>query len=172
MTQINEDPNLRFKFSKSDCSSIVGISIQAISKWGLPEERVGKKILLDIREVVRHKIEILQKDDDAESLTRERTRLARAQADKVELENQIKRGDSVPSSVILTVWIQLIANFKSKLISLPDKLAVILADRSAPEIKTDLKKEINEVLEELRDLTIDDYITVQQESDEESEIEQ
>ena len=159
----------RYRFNRQEIADIVGVSPSTLDKWEIPNQKIKRIVYYDIRDAVRYQKNLLQTDDDAESLTREKVRLTRAQAEKTELENDVKKGTMIPSSVVLNVWSDIMLNFKSKLFSIPEKLAPILVGLTAAENRAELQTEMTNLTLELRELSIDDYIqrNVEQEEVEE-----
>lgn len=62
---------------------------------------------------------------------RERARLTKEQADKTELENGLLRAEIVRTELIEEHWSAMCANFRARLVALPNKLATLVADIAA-----------------------------------------
>lgn len=85
-----------------------------------------------------------------ESFATQRERLAAAQAEKVEAENRIRRGELVEIEQLGAEWDDLVLSARAKLLSLPTKVAPQLIGRTDPNaIRAILKTEINAALAEL-----------------------
>jgi phage terminase Nu1 subunit (DNA packaging protein) len=85
----------------------------------------------------------------SEGLEAARTRLATAQAERVELELAEQRGEVHRASAVMRVWADNVINTKTRLLALPSKLAPELQGKTLQEIQARLKEEINEALNEL-----------------------
>ena len=59
---------------------------------------------------------------DGESLTEERTRLVRAQADREELDLEIARGNNLPVDIIKTFWQSVIGSVRSRMLAIASTL--------------------------------------------------
>jgi phage terminase Nu1 subunit (DNA packaging protein) len=87
---------------------------------------------------------------DAPELTAERARLARAQADKAEMEVAALEGKLVPAESVEKVWTALTTSFRSRMVAMPGKLAHQLAAIQNPaEAEAFIRKSIYEALDEL-----------------------
>ena len=88
--------------------------------------------------------------DKATILMSERGRLAKAQADKTELEVAQLRGELIPREIVVATWQAFSANARAKLLSLPTKAAhAAITATELHEIEEVLKKQVYEALEEL-----------------------
>ena len=102
-------------------------------------------------------------------LIAERTRLAKEQGDKLAIENAIKRGELVYASNVISVWSEHISNARSKLLSLPTKVAPQLVNQpNANVIAARLREDIDAVLYELAE-TDDGYTSDLEASEEDME---
>lgn len=92
------------------------------------------------------------------TLEQEKTRLTKAQADKVEYEYQILEGKYLSSEIVFDAWSVVCSNVKSKVLSLPTKASKkILGFDNLEEIEDILTKEVYEILNELKDYKKEDY---------------
>ena len=83
------------------------------------------------------------------SLTDERTRLTKCQADLAEIELQKARGEMIPSKRAMAAWGGVVQNVRQKLLVIPSRLAPVLAGiKSIPQMKEKLEEAIYEVLNE------------------------
>ena len=88
--------------------------------------------------------------EDGERHPTQRERLAAAQAEKVESENRVRRGELVEVEQVGVEWDDLVLNARAKLLSLPTKIAPQLVGRTDPNaIRSILRSEINAALIEL-----------------------
>lgn len=88
-------------------------------------------------------------DDDEPDLEAERVRLTSAQASIAELKLSVERGDVVLIDGVQASWIKRISNCRSKLLSLPNRLAPLLVSCSAERVAASIAEHINEALTEL-----------------------
>jgi len=88
--------------------------------------------------------------EDGERHPTQRERLAAAQAEKVEVENRVRRNELVEIEQVGAQWDDLILAAKAKFTVMPSKLAPQLVGRTDPnDIRLILKSEINAALIEL-----------------------
>lgn len=142
----------KFHFSRKDTSDIMGISSIALGQWKVGWDfKKGNATFYDIREVVKHR---LARDEGSpqNTLTSERTRLARAQADNQELDLKVKRGELVPVSVIGEHWQTMTMAMRSKLLAMPAKIAIAAIDASTiKDIEDTVTELLYQALEEIND---------------------
>lgn len=80
----------------------------------------------------------------------ERARLTSEQADKVAMENEVRRGKLVDSEHVAVLWANILTNVKTKLLGIPTKTAPRLVGcKSIPVARDILNRQITEVLNEL-----------------------
>lgn len=80
----------------------------------------------------------------------QRERLAAAQAEKVETENALRRGELADMAAVSAVWTEHIMNARVKLLSLPSKLGPQLLNCDDPVlISSRIKAEVYAALNEL-----------------------
>jgi hypothetical protein len=84
-----------------------------------------------------------------EGLEAEQTRLTKAKADLAELDLAAQRGEVHRAAAVMRVWADNVMNAKTRLLSIPTKLAPELVGKDMQGIQTKLKMEINEALHEL-----------------------
>lgn len=108
-------------------------------------------------------------NSDTPDLIAERTRLAKEQGDKLAIENSIKRGELVYVSDVVGAWSEHISNARSKLLSLPSKVAPQLVNQpNANVIAAKLREDIDTVLYELAE-GHDEYLASVESSGEDME---
>lgn len=84
------------------------------------------------------------------SLTDERTRLAKEQADRAERENLLARGDLVPVGIVAGIFEKVFSALRAKIVSIPGKIAPqIVGLNNVAEVKGLLESVHNEALAEL-----------------------
>lgn len=82
----------------------------------------------------------------------QRERLAAAQAEKVETENKVRRGELVDAKAMVDLWKDICLSVRAKLISMPSKLGPQLVNISEPAvIASRIRTEVYTALDELAD---------------------
>jgi phage terminase Nu1 subunit (DNA packaging protein) len=80
----------------------------------------------------------------------QRERLAAAQAEKVEAENRIRRGELVDAHETIAEWQNVLSAMRARLLSMPSKLGPQLVSRDDPaKIAAMIKTEVYQALDEL-----------------------
>lgn len=87
----------------------------------------------------------------------ERARKAKAEADRIEFDLEIKQGKYVETELVEHVLTGIISNCRAKLLALPRKLAPTVSTAQSPnEVEEILTDGINEALDELVKPVFDD----------------
>lgn len=87
---------------------------------------------------------------EVEAYNDQRQRLAAAQAEKIERENAIRRGEVVDVLEVEKEWAAFTVACRSRLLGLPAKLGPRLATITDPaKVADEIRKEIREALDEL-----------------------
>jgi phage terminase Nu1 subunit (DNA packaging protein) len=132
-------------------ASIFDVTEKTVRSWiraGLPTIKPGGKgkgngALLDLAEVV---VWYLAEN----ALDVAKTRLATAQAEKHEMENDLRRGELADVVAVKKSWGDMVLAFRAKMLSLPMKLSPRLTNVADPSvISTHLRREIGAALTEL-----------------------
>ena len=90
------------------------------------------------------------KPSDKSTLEKQRTRLASAQAEKIELELEVIKGDLIPAEQVRSVVDSMVSAFRSRMLSLPIKAApVVVTMADALEAEKILRDHVYEALNEL-----------------------
>lgn len=127
------------------------------AKHGLPvtrAERNGLPNTYDTVAVIRWMIarETGSKDEDGNVIVfeAERARLTKEQADKVAMDNAVKRGDLMSVTEVAKHWAGLVVNAKTRLLSIPTKAApLVIGARSLPVAREIIERFVVEALNEL-----------------------
>jgi len=151
--------------TQSELAGLVGISQQAVAKFlaGAKVPRSGRgqidaKAFLHaycahLREQAAGRAPLLEDEgDDGETfdLVKQRARLAKAQADRVEMDNALRRTQMVLAAAVTVGWQTIFVHVRAKMLSLPTKMAAMLAGLTTPaEILEKLTEAVHEALEEL-----------------------
>ena len=84
------------------------------------------------------------------SLTDERTRLTKINADRKDLQLNKERGDLLHVDICMKLWGAVCQNMRGKMLAIPKKLAPLtFGARTIPEIEATIRKAIYECLEEV-----------------------
>lgn len=92
--------------------------------------------------------EWLRRRDDLD-ITVERARVAKEQADKLEMENAVRRGELIEREDVDRGLGEVAMRVRARLLSLPSKAAPMVAGRAAQECETVLTTVANEALTEI-----------------------
>ncbi len=100
---------------------------------------------------IRHLREVAAgRSTNSADYTVERTRLTKAQADEKEIQVKQLQGDLIPATMVLEEWTKMLSSIRSKLLALPNRMAVLMPGISTyREAEQILKKYIYETLTEL-----------------------
>jgi len=83
------------------------------------------------------------------SLTDERTRLTKLQADLAQVELDKQNGDLIKTDIAMKLWGEVITATRQRLLGFPTRIApIVAASQSIPEIKERLDSAICEILNE------------------------
>lgn len=130
--------------NKRDLALIVGTSERTLTDWqrdGMPmleDNSRGKSNQYDTEQVIRWMV--MREMSKLQSET-QRDRLARLQADNIELDIAVKRGTLVSVDQVLPAWLSMVASAKSYLRAEPDRMAQMLEVTDGVDAKRDLLQE-------------------------------
>ena len=79
----------------------------------------------------------------------ERTRLTKEQADKTEMENQVKRGELIERRQVLNDVGSVVHVVKTRFLAMPSQVSAFLAHKDAIDIESQLSDAIHDTLSEL-----------------------
>ena len=111
----------------------------------IPKAGDGEYILGDVVEAY------WRNQFDSEGFTAARTRLVTAQAELAEAELAEQRGELHRASAVMKVWADNVSNAKTRLLSIPVKIAPELVGQDLLTMQNKLKDAIYEALKELAD---------------------
>ena len=77
-------------------------------------------------------------------LNAERARHSKQQADRLEMENAVRRGELMDTGVVAAAWEKIAMSAKTKLLAVPSKAAPLLAGKTIAEIKDILESHVHE----------------------------
>lgn len=142
----------------SELSRITGVpdkSLYNLKKRGLLADTDDIEVL--IKGVIAYYKDLSNKKEQrsGDPLLEQKIRLTEAQANKFEIENQLKMGDLVEAKGIEEVWTRAVLATKSRLLLIPSKLSFQLGKEDNPLlIQQILEEEIYEALQELSRVSI------------------
>ena len=114
-----------------------------------PVQVKGRSKLYLLRDVIPHAAKYLGAPDVID-LNVERARKVKAEAELAEIELAKEREDLIEVEAVRHVWGELVIAAKSRLLSIPAKLAPVVAVEDAPATcKYLVEEQINEALDEL-----------------------
>ena len=123
---------MNYQVSKKEAAAFFTVSTQALDGWftsGCPvakRDDTGRIVAVDLQAMAQWRIDRAAMSE-GNGLDFERTRLTKAQADKTELEVSELRGELVRAPVIGLHWQAMVAAMRAKLLSLPSKVAPLVA---------------------------------------------
>ncbi|WP_345198935.1 terminase small subunit [Kistimonas scapharcae] len=159
--------------NKRELAEIVGKSQQTLTTWqknGMPissDGANGTANLYDTEEIIQWMIsrEIERRIADHGGdmgdwfdYEKERARLTHHQANIAGLDEEVKRGRLIPADVVESAWVDFVAAFRAKVLSIPTKAAhqfITLSDLN--QIQDCLKEHLFEALAELADYDPEHY---------------
>lgn len=136
--------------------------VQQLSKEGvIPKSERGRYELVP---AVRGYIRYLKErsiNPGVVSFDEVRARKTAAEAEMAELELLEKKGDLLPMQQVVDTWLDMVAACRTKMLSMPAKLAPVVAVEEAPAVcKQIIEEQIIEALDEIAS-----YITGDEEED-------
>ena len=103
------------------------------------------------------------------SISEEKTRLTKAQADKAEMEVEVITRGMIKAEEVRDGWIAFVSNVRAKLLNLPSKVAhQVVGLETYAEVEGLINEEIYEVLNELAGSEIPESVRGSMEPDRES----
>lgn len=144
----------RLYLPKHLIAKTIGISVQAFSNWGLTaEKRRGREALYFLPDVFTEFARRRAPHVDGEALdpNQERARKDKEAADKLAMENAVRRGELADLNQVAKVRALELANFRARLRAAPSKLAPRVNPEN-PNLAADLiAAEHDAILAELAD---------------------
>jgi phage terminase Nu1 subunit (DNA packaging protein) len=136
--------------------------IQQLAAEGIiPKEARGK---YDLVACVRGYIKYLQErafgqDVQSSEFINHRDRLAKANADRVEMENDVMRGKLAPLDDVHIVWSKIVMDTRTRMLGIPSKAASGLAILTTKaEVHALLETEIHGALNDLAEIDTSSYL--------------
>ncbi|MCL2344778.1 MAG: hypothetical protein FWC58_02845 [Desulfobulbus sp.] len=131
--------------------------VQQLANEGVipkPKSRGQYEIFACVIGYIRHLRGML--DGDAGDLLSEKMRLTRAQADKTEIEAARIKGELVSLADAERGWSALVGAFRAKMLTLPQRAAIAMPNKTEPEAERILTDMVYEALAELSGWKPDD----------------
>lgn len=139
--------NQQLLLSQTRCAALLRVTVKTVHSWGFKEKKTqSQKKLYDFWEILDYRLLMLENKQSLVSLTDERKRLIKLQADKKEIELDHQKGLLVFESDCSTAIIQFAQTVQNTMRSLPSKLAPQLTNIKTREAFKILTKEIDDCL--------------------------
>jgi len=123
---------------------------QLAKEGKVPSPVNGKVNILEALKALIAYYQRLAQDKESPTLTDERARFVKAQANRAELKLQKERGEVIPTELAIKEWGKVIHNIRQKLLVMPTKLSpLIYGEESIPAIKNKIQAHIYDILYEL-----------------------
>lgn len=154
--------------NKAQLAQELGRTEKVIGEWlkkGIPHAKNGGRYEFTIAEVVRWREDYVRNthangrptgkvESDKEKRARARDdaalRESEARAEKLEMENAVRRNELAPIPEMQTVWEALVMKCRAKLLALPTKFAQEFAMEDRPAVIKEIAEEaVHEALNEL-----------------------
>ena len=135
----------------ADLGKVLGISRASIANLAtdgvLPRASRGLfSLSACVQAYVQHK-RVAAGGNDVANLTVERSRLAKAKADKAERDARVEAGDLIPADDIDAAWIATAAMIRTRILAVPKKIAPrVISLKTATEAEQLMGKELNAAL--------------------------
>ena len=138
------------EYSLSQLEQLTGLTYrplkQRLGKLA-PIRKDGRTCFYDAREAIRHLL--FGKDGETVlDLTKERAKLTRVQTEKTELEVEKMKGEMVDAREVESAYVRLAHNCKTKILTVPNRIALELEMKAAPFIANRMAETLREVLDE------------------------
>lgn len=128
------DDDKSYLYKKKDVAFLFGVSVQALDGWGIePVKKVGSKSLYYLPDVIKWRLN--RDTKETLDLTKERARLAAAQAEKTEMENEKTRGTHIDKSAVIMEAANLINSVKASIRTEGNRHASHAANQKAGTVK-------------------------------------
>jgi len=154
MIQTSVSRNSDSEISTVELADWLGVSERAISdyvrKGIIARSAPGKfKLRESVKAVTSHLRELsAQRGASSAGLTAQRERIAREQADKLEMQNAATRRELLPAQVVADEWASILRLVRSRMLATPSRIQQQLGHLSAHDLDI-IDREIRDALEEL-----------------------
>jgi phage terminase Nu1 subunit (DNA packaging protein) len=136
------------KLNQQQIAWICGVTSRSIRDWAdAPRNSDGT---YNAQDFIAWFLKRSTLSDDQREFNNQRERLAAAQAEKVEAENLLRRGELVDAQEMIKIWSDVLMAVRSKLLSLPSKIGPQLVNESDTAIiVAKIRAEVYDALAEL-----------------------
>jgi len=136
------------KLNQQQIAFICGVTSRSIRDWAdAPRNADGT---YNAQEFVAWFLQRSSGGNGEREHNNQRERLAAAQAEKVETENRVRRGELADTKQMIEMWSGVLAAVRAKLLSMPTKLGPQLVNTAEPAIIVGrIRAEIYSALDEL-----------------------
>jgi phage terminase Nu1 subunit (DNA packaging protein) len=151
---MKKDPIADAVVNAATIGRVLGISRASIANLAtdgvLPRASRGEfNLAACVQAYIQHK-HVTAGGDKVANLTVERSRLAKAKADKAERDERVEKGELVPADDVEAAWLATAGMVRMRLLAIPKKLAPrMIMLKTAAEAETLVQKELNSALSEL-----------------------
>lgn len=119
----------------NEIARIIDIAEATIRHWGhKSKEKRGKEFYYDAEEIIQDYIRRLKKPGEETNLEREKLRIAKAQADKIEIINAQLRAEYIHFDDVQQIWEQHVKSAKTRLLTMPKTVSFEVAAETDPKI--------------------------------------
>ena len=130
---MTQDVTATTNLSAKALGDIIGLTsrrIHQLANSGMPWTGTEKRKLFNLQTSIQWYISHIKVSKESQSYEEERTRLVKAQADKTELETQIRRGEVLELETVEQCMMALAAEYSSQMDSISGRMANELAAES------------------------------------------
>ena len=136
------------RLNQQQIAFICGVTSRSVRDWAdAPRNSDGT---YNAQEFIAWFIQRSSGGDGEKEYNNQRERLAAAQAEKVETENRLRRGELADTKQMIEMWSGILAAVRAKLLSMPNKLGPQLVNNNDPAaIVNRIRSEVYAALDEL-----------------------
>ena len=136
------------RLNQQQIAFICGVTSRSVRDWAdAPRNSDGT---YNAQEFIAWFVQRSSGGDGEREFNNQRERLAAAQAEKVETENRLRRGELADTKQIIEMWSGILAAVRAKLLSMPNKLGPQLVNNNDPAaIVNRIRSEVYAALDEL-----------------------
>jgi phage terminase Nu1 subunit (DNA packaging protein) len=146
--------------NKNQLAEIVGVTSRTLTEWqkeGLPfAPKRGRENGYNTAEVIEWIVakevskKLVLSDGQAIDADYERARKDREMADRIAMENRVRRGELMEIEQVKKGWIDILSTVKSRILSLPSRSASKVASEKKAELCNEiLMQDCRNILEEM-----------------------
>ncbi|MBN8483475.1 MAG: terminase small subunit [Sphingomonadales bacterium] len=153
MSQTSDSRHSDSEISAVELADWLGVSERAISDYArkgiIARSAPGKfRFRESVKAVTSHLRELsAQRGASSAGLTAQRERIARGQADKLEMQNAATRREMLPAKLVADEWASILRLVRSRMLAVPSRIQQQLGHLSAHDLDI-IDREIRDALEE------------------------